>query len=272
MNDEVLENENTDVVEQATEKLVDSEKNTEEKTYTQAEIDKLVNEKVDSILPGKIERAKNKLRRENQEELNQYRRIENILSAGLGTNNPSEIEEKLKIFYQEQGVQISNEEKLSRNDLEILASAEAEEIINSGFDDVVEETERLAAKGTKNMSDREKIVFTKLAAERKKQESIKELEKSGISLEAIQDKDYQEFAKNLNPAMSEKDKYEMYTKYKPKTKKVEPLGSMKTAETKNNGVKDFYTPEEARRFTRKELDENPALYKAICDSMTKWGK
>lgn len=272
MNDEVLENENTDVVEQATEKLVEGRENAEEKIYTQAEIDKLVNEKVDSILPGKIERAKNKLRRENQEELNQYRRIENILSAGLGTNNPSEIEEKLKTFYQEQGVQIPDESKISRNDLEILASVEASEIINSGYDDVVEEVDRLAAKGVKNMTDREKIVFTKLATERKKQESIKELEKSGISVEALQDKDYQEFAKNLNPAMSEKDKYEMYTKYKPKTKKFEPLGSMKTTETKNNGVKEYYSFEEAKKFTRKDFDKNPELYKAVCDSMTKWGK
>ncbi len=45
------------------------------------------------------------------------------------------------------------------------------------------------------------------------------------------------------------------------------MGSMKNNNSADNGVKDFYTPEEARSFTRRELDENPALF----NSDGKWG-
>lgn len=272
MNDEELENKKTEVVEQATEKLVGDESNIDKKTYTQEEIDKLVNEKVDAILPGKIERAKNKLKRENQEKMEQYQRIENILAAGLDTHNLDETEEKIKNFYESQGVKIPERTEYSRRDLEVLVTVEANDIISSGYDDIVEEVDRLASKGTKNMTEREKILFTKLVEERKRQESLNDLVKSGINIEVLKDKDYQEFTKKLNPAMSEKDKYEMYEKYKPKTKQFEPLGSMKTIKTKDTEVKEYYSYEEAKKFTRKDFDNNPELYKAVCDSMTKWGK
>jgi hypothetical protein len=35
-------------------------------------------------------------------------------------------------------------------------------------------------------------------------------------------------------------------------------------------VKDFYTREEALKFTQKEVNENPKLYEAIVDSARKW--
>jgi hypothetical protein len=48
------------------------------------------------------------------------------------------------------------------------------------------------------------------------------------------------------------------------------MGSMKNTDSADNGIKEYYSPEEARKFTRKELDENPALFNAIRKSMQKW--
>ena len=48
------------------------------------------------------------------------------------------------------------------------------------------------------------------------------------------------------------------------------MGSMKNSESGDNGVKEFYSVEEARKFSKKELDANPALFKAIEKSMLKW--
>ena len=45
---------------------------------------------------------------------------------------------------------------------------------------------------------------------------------------------------------------------------------MKTNAVSSNEVKDFYTYEEASRFTKEDLDKNPKLYKAIENSMSKW--
>ena len=262
--------ENVDV--QATEQLVDGAKATteaegvEEKLYTQADIDRLVNEKVDELLPRKLERAKSKLQREYQE---RYGRTETVLNAGLGTTNIDDATKKLSDFYKAKGIVIPDEPRYSEADLKVLANAEANEIINSSYEDLVEEVDRLADKGIDRMTAREKLVFTKLAEERQRQESVRDLATIGVKPEALKDSDYLEFANKLNPSLSAKEKYEMYLKIKPKPK-VETIGSMRGATSKDNGVKDFYTYEESLKFTKADFDRNPELYKAVEKSMQKW--
>ena len=262
--------ENVDV--QATEELVDGAKATteaegvEEKLYTQADIDRLVNEKVDELLPRKLERAKSKLQREYQE---RYGRTETVLNAGLGTTNIDDATKKLSDFYKAKGIVIPDEPRYSEADLRVLANAEANEIINSSYEDLVEEVDRLADKGIDKMTAREKLVFTKLAEERQRQESVRDLAAIGVKPEALNDSEYLEFANKLNPSLSAKEKYEMYLKIKPKPK-VETIGSMRGATSKDNGVKDFYTYEESLKFTKADFDRNPELYKAVEKSMQKW--
>lgn len=273
-NKDVVVETTENVEEQATEKLVDGAKATtnvdenvtEEKLYTQADIDRLVNEKVDEILPRKLERAKSKLQREYQE---RYGRTETVLNAGLGTNNLEAATKKLSDFYKSKGINIPDEPTYSEYDLKILANAEANEIINSSYEDLVEEVDRLADKGIDKMTAREKLVFTKLAEERQRQESVRDLAQIGVKPEALNDSEYIEFANKLNPSLSAKEKYEMYLKIKPKPK-VEPIGSMKGATSKDNGVKDFYTYEESLKFTKADFDKNPELFKAVEKSMLKW--
>lgn len=271
---EVTEN----VEEQATETLVDGSSvaagdnsgdnasDNGEKLYTQADIDRLVNAKVDELLPRKLERAKSKMQREYMEK---YGRTETVLKAGLGVENIEQATNKLADFYKSKGINIPDQNTYSEADLAVLANAEANEIINSGYEDLVEEVDRLATKGANNMTAREKLVFTKLAEERKRQESIKELAQIGVKAEALQDSEYIEFASMLNPDLSAKEKYELYLKIKPKPK-VETIGSMKGATSKDNGVKDFYTYEESLKFTKADFDKNPELFKAVERSMHKW--
>ena len=64
----------------------------------------------------------------------------------------------------------------------------------------------------------------------------------------------------------------MYTKFNNKEpKKYDQIGSMKSTKTTNE-VKDYYSPEEASKFTRKDYDKNPKLLEAVERSMTLWGK
>ena len=260
------------VVEQATEELVDGAKVTteaegaDEKLYTQADIDRLVNEKVDELLPRKLERAKSKMQREYMEK---YGRTETVLKAGLGVENIEQATDKLADFYKSKGISIPDHNTYSEHDLDLLANAEANEIINSGYADLVEEVDRLAEKGIDRMTTREKLVFTKLAEERQRQESVKELAQIGVKAEALEDSEFKEFANKLNPDLSAKEKYELYLKIKPKPK-VETIGSMKGATSKDNGVKDFYTYEESLKFTKADFDKNPELFKAVEKSMLKW--
>ena len=272
-----MENENlvTDVtenVELPTEEVVegvqtesegqDSVQNVEQpKTYTEEEF----NARVDELLAKKIARKEARIRKEYDKK---YGKLENVLKAGTGIENVDELADTFTDFYTRKGIEIPSEPTYTDSDMKVLANAKAKEIIESGFDDVVEEVDSLAALGD-NMSPMDKLVFVKLAEYRKSEEERKELAKIGVGAKALEDKDFIEFAEKLNPSMSIKDKYEMYNQYKPKPK-VETMGSMKNTTNNDSGVKDFYTRDEALKFTKKDFDKNPALYKAVEQSMLKW--
>jgi hypothetical protein len=62
--------------------------------------------------------------------------------------------------------------------------------------------------------------------------------------------------------------YEQYQKSQPK-KDFKIPGSMKS-NTAEPAVKDFYSYEEAVKFTKKDFDANPDLLRAVESSMQKW--
>jgi hypothetical protein len=72
----------------------------------------------------------------------------------------------------------------------------------------------------------------------------------------------------FNPNTPIADIYNLYTKTQPK-KEVRTMGSMKQ-QTVDKGVKDFYSFEEASKFTTEDFDKNPELYNAVKKSMLKW--
>ena len=257
---EVTEN----VEEQTTEEPVVVE---EPKIYTEADF----NRKLDEILPKKLARREAKIRKEYEDKLSVYKETESVLNAGLGTSNINEANNSLKEFYKSKGVEIPEYQRpvYSDDDLKVLANNEAKKIIELGLEEVIEEVDRLADKGVENMTPREKLVFGELANYRNAEQDKKELAAIGVGAEAINDKDFIEFAKDLNPKMSVKEKYEKYLKYRPK-KEVETIGSMKNSTNEDTTVKEFYTRDEALKFTKKDFDKNPELFKAVENSMRKW--
>ena len=80
-----------------------NEETKEVKQYTDEEIERIVNERVNNILPTKIEREKRKIEKDYREKLSKYEETESILSAGLGTKDISESNQKMREFYKEQG-------------------------------------------------------------------------------------------------------------------------------------------------------------------------
>ena len=255
------------VVEQTTEETVVVEEPV--KMYTEDEL----NSRVDEILAKKLARKEAKIRKEYEEKYSPYKEAESVLNAGLGTSNITEATSNLREFYKQRGVKIPEyqPETYSADDMKILASSEAQKIIDLGIEDVIEEVDRLADKGLDRMTPREKLVFTQLAEYRRAEEDRTELAKIGVKAEALKDPDFMEFAADLNPNMSMKDKYQKYLKYKPK-KEVETMGSMKSATNEETGVKEFYSREEALKFTKSDFDKNPALFEAVENSMLKWGR
>ena len=263
-NNEELVTTVTENVELPTEEVVTGVEEVVEapKTYTEEEL----NARVDELLAKKIARKEARIRKEYDKK---YGKLESVLKAGTGEDDLNKLTDTFTDFYTKKGIQLPTEPTYSESDMKVLANAEAQSIIDAGYDEVVDEVDSLAELGVDNMTSRQKLVFTKLAEYRKAEEERRDLAKIGVSASALEDNEFKEFAAKLNPSMTTKEKYEMYTQFKPKPK-VETMGSMKNTTSNDTGVKDFYTRDEALKFTQKDFDKNPALYKAVTESMLKW--
>ena len=154
-------------------------------------------------------------------------------------------------------------------DTAILARAEADDIIRAGYDEVVEEVDRLSALGIENMTAREKAVFKVLAEHRHKTEDARELAGIGVTEDVYNSDDFRTFSAKFNPATPVREIYDLYHKTRAK-QDIQPMGSMKNPAPRDAEVKDFYTVEEARKFSRADFDRNPKLFEAVQRSMTKW--
>ena len=252
----MLENENlvtevTENVEQPTEEIA-------EKTYTQTELN--------DIMGKRLARNSTKIRKEYE---NEYGELLNILEVGTGKKGVKEVTQSLKEFYEGKGYTVPEKPTYSEKDIEVLARAEANDVIGYGYDEVVEEVDRLSNLGLENMSARDKAYFKVLAEHRQKIERQEELSKIGVTEDEFNSKEFQDFAKQFNANTPIADIFNIYHKMKPK-KEIKPMGSMKNTPSEDTGVKDYYSYEEAKTFTKADFDKNPALYEAVKKSMTKW--
>ena len=234
------------------------ERQQEAKTYTQDE--------VDAIVGRKKARIEAKIRKEYDRK---YGGLTDVLKAGTGKESVEEMTNTLAEFYEKKGIRVNKEPTYTDKDLKVLAQAEADDYIRGGLEDVVEEVERLADIGVDKMTAREKAVFKILAEHRQTAERGQKLSSIGITEDEYNSPEFQEFAGMFKESTPIEKVYAQYQKTKPK-KEIKPMGSMKNSESHDNGVTEFYTPEEARAFTKKDYDSNPALFAAVEKSMLKW--
>ena len=227
------------------------------KTYTQEEVDAIV---------GKAKaRTKAKIEKDYQRK---YGGLEEVLKAGTGKESVEEMTDTFTEFYRNKGFDIPKKLNHSQKEAEILARADAEDIISGGYEDVVEEVDRLAEIGVDKMSARDKALFKVLAEHRQAAERGRELSKIGVTEDVYNSQEFKDFAGKFNPNTPITDVYNIYRQTLPK-KEHKPMGSMKNTAV-DSGVKDFYSYEEAVKFTKDDFDKNPALYAAVEKSMQKW--
>lgn len=260
--EEILEE--NEPAEEAAEEQIETEEPV--KTYTQEEFDAEMNKRLDEIVPRRVSRAEAKIRKEYEERMNPYKEAERVMNAGMGTDNVIDATEKMVEFYRGKGIDIPahSEPEYSEADTKVLAAHEAQQIIELGYEEVVDEVDRLAKKGVANMTPREKEMFSVLANYRQQEGTRQELLSLGIKGEVIDSKEFKDFAGQFNPATPVKTIYELYSKTHA-SETVEKLGSMKG--DKGHQEKTFYTPEEVDRLTEKDL-ENPTVMRRVRESMT----
>lgn len=233
-----------------------------EKVYSEEEFKAALGAAMDK----KARRLEAKVRKEYE---SQYGELVNVLRAGTGKNDVAEVTSEFRQYYEGRGVKIPNAPAYSERETEILAKADVDDIIESGMEEVIGETDRLARIGVDNMSPRERAVFRKLAEYRKNVERGNELAKIGVTEDVYNSKEFRSFSAKFGSDTPVTEIYEIFSKMQPK-KEIKPMGSMKSAPGGKETVKDFYTFEEASKFTKQDFDKNPELLKAVERSMQKW--
>lgn len=258
----MFENENqvteqVEQIQQVTEPAVQTADQPEKK-YTQDE--------VNEIVTRRLSRQEAKIRKENDRK---YGGLMEVLTAGTGKKSVEEVKDTFTEFYKKKGIQLPQKPQYSQKDIEVLANADAEEFIRNGFEDVVEEVDRLANLGIAKMTDREKVTFKKLAEYRQAEERGRALASHGVTEDVSKSKEFQDFASKFSSKTPVTEIYDLFEKSRPK-KEIHTMGSMKAKTPQDNGVKDFYTYEEAMKFSKADFDKDPALYKKVVESMQKW--
>jgi hypothetical protein len=244
----------TENVEQPTEEAVEVEQ--EEKKFTQSEVSEMIR--------SNVSRKEAKLRKQFERETRKYKELEDILRAGTGKESVDEMTGTFRDFYEKKGINVPKAQKYTDREIEVLAKSEADDIIGLGFEEVVEEVDRLTAKGFDRMDAKEKQMFKRLAEYRKDEEEKRDLAKLGVTEDVYNSKEFKEFAGKFNPNTPITDIFNIYNKMKPK-KEVRTMGSMKSSQAPK--VKDFYTEEEIARLTEDDLNDED-VWNAVRRSMT----
>ena len=252
---ELLDSENVETT--TTEEIVgEQEKETPaEKTFTQSQVDEMMRKRA--------ARTEAKIRKEYDRK---YGELESVLKAGTGKQNVEELTGTFRGFYESKGIKMPTQPTFSDRDAEVLARAEADDIINSGFEEVVEEVDRLASIGVERMDARERALFKTLAEYRKNAERGQELSKIGVKEDVYNSEDFKDFASKFNSNVPITEVFEMYAK-QTKNANIEKIGSMKNGNHMEE--KTYYTPEEVDRLTDKDYD-NPEVMKRVRESMKHW--
>lgn len=252
---------------------VQNEDTKEVETNNDEEIERRANELFEQKVEKRLARDRAVRERETDKKLAKYQQLENIIESGLGVDNIDDAISRTSDFYKEQGINIPEYRERSYNsrDEKVLAEADAQEIIDLGKDEMEQEANRIASIPAEQRTEREKIVFDRVCQELINMRDIDDMKSKGYKTDVLNTKEFQDFRSQFNVNTPIISIYEMYKKMNPEEKpQIKNPGSA-TGTNKNNDIKDYYTPEEARKFTEEELD-NPALMKAIEHSMTLWGK
>ncbi len=222
-------------------------------------------DEVNSIVDKRVARKMRKY----EKQMAEYEDTENVLKSALEVDNISDANKKLRNYYQEQGYELPEKKSsYSERELNILAKAEADEIIEEGYDSMLEEANRLAKIGYQNLNQKEKIIFMTLGDELDKQNDTRELKKLGANEELLNDSKFIEFRSMFDKKTPIEKVYGLYKNQEPKPK-VELPGSMKNTSVKEE--KEYLTPEEVVALTPEEW-EKPGMWEKVRNSQLKWPK
>ena len=272
-NEEVVE---TDVPETSEEETAEEVVVDASQDENSEDIDKLVEERANKLFQEKVEdrliRDRAKRDREYQKELSKYKKLENIMKAGLEVETLDDAISKSFDFYSEQGINIPEfKDSYSERDEKILARADAKEIIDLGKDEMEAEANRIASIPESKRTIREKTIFDSLCKELLDIKATEELKTKGYDTSLLNNKDFQDFRNQFTTNISISKIYDMYNKINGSTvERPKSPGSAKST-TQIKQIKEYYSPEDFDKLTDEDL-KNSEIMKVVDKSRLQWYK
>lgn len=250
----------------------DTSKEEEEKEQPKMLTEQEANNLAEKVAKEREARAYRKAEREKREELKQYEELANLLRAGTGKNDLSEIKNDFTNFYRNEGIEIPDSRRISEREEKILAKADAEEIIGLGEDEVNRVANEIYNKPLDKRTLREKEIFDILGRHAIQERAKKELIQKGVDEKVLDDNSFKNFASKFNISTPISEIYDVYQRVNNKEviQKEKPASPGSVRDTQIQKEKDFYTPEEVDALTDADYDKNPKLIDIVKKSMLKW--
>lgn len=230
----------------------------------------MTDEEIDNLVMKKVNRRMAKLEAQKEKDLSVYKDTENVLKSALGANDIDEANKKLREYYTAEGVKLPEVYKpgLTSREIEVLAKADAQDFIDDGYESMLNEANRLAAKEYKNLNERERIVFNTLAERLTQEDNKRNLLKLGATEDVLNDKKFIGFKNQFNSKTPIGDIYNYYLKIQDNKTKPVAMGSMKDTVAQKE-TKDFYSPTDVKNLSDADWNK-PGVWEKALASIKKW--
>lgn len=265
--DEAVETENTEGID-ATDNIEEVEQEqetvetTEEKLFTQSELEGFMKERVD------------RQNRRHEQELDNLKKLETYSLGLFGGKNVDDVITMLAEEYGNRGLDIPEyKSRQIDRDTQILAEKDASDIISLGEKEIKEQYNQLRDIPEYKKSSREQKVEELLYERMIKAEEEKELLSKGVDKDLISSEEFNKFRGLFNKNVNAYDIYNMFKKQNQKEEERETYSPPKSLKSKQTaGEKEYYSPEEYMKLTKDDFDKNPRLLEIVEKSMAKWNK
>ena len=271
----VVNEENTEVVEETVEGNgeVVSEESTEVEAQETPEIEPVktfTQDEVNAMIKARVDRQ---TRRFNKE-MDQYKKLETYSKKLYETDSLDDTFAKIEETYKEFGKEAPQFESFQADrDTQVLAKADAREVISQGEAETAEEYRRLREVPESRKTKRDKIMEDILYENLKGIEQERAFVKQGGDRKVLEDSEFQNFKSKF---ANDTDLYEIYKMYQAlngeQEEEIKPVGSLKSQGT--DGFKDFITKEEFRKLTAADYEryekQGLDLVAIVEESMKEW--
>lgn len=250
------------------------------KTYTQADVDKLIADtkaemkaKHEEGFQKKLDKAIARKMSEKSEEDFKVNQLIDVLKKQ--TKNDT-IDDLLDMSEKQYKITIPRKQETSKEDAKVLGKYDAQQILEENdFALVNEEINRLA---NRTRNDREEETLNELnqylqqkEKEKQREREIEEIREIGYDTKMVETDDFKAFSNKFSSETSMKDIAEMYGKLNNISKEDAPFNPGSAKDIKSNGGDEFFTVDEYMALTDKDLD-NPKIYEKAMKSLAQFYK